>query len=157
MRNRKETKNLLTAEGYEKIKEEIDYRVNELRKELGKTLNEMREQGDLSENDGYSLAVEENERNEAEIARLKALLKNSKVVKNPGKSKVNIGHKVTISYNGKKEKVYTIVGEDNANPMENKVSYKSPVGEALMGKKVGDKFTLKTPKGEFKGKIEAIE
>jgi transcription elongation factor GreA len=117
----------------------------------------MREQGDLSENDGYSLAVEENEQNEAEIARLKALLKNSKVVKNPGKSKVNIGHKVTISYNDEKEKVYTIVGEDNANPMENKVSYKSPVGEALMGKKVGDNFTLKTPKGEFKGKIEAIE
>jgi transcription elongation factor GreA len=126
MKDKKEAKNLLTAEGYEKIKEEIDYRVNELRKKLGQTLNEMREQGDLSENDGYSLAVEENEQNEAEIARLRELLKNSKVVKNPGKSKVNIGHKVAISYSDKKKKVYTIVGEDNANPLENRISYKSP-------------------------------
>jgi transcription elongation factor GreA len=151
------TKNLLTAEGYDKIKTEIEYREGELRKELSETLNEMRGQGDLRENDGYTLAVEENEQNEEEIIRLKELLKNSKIVKRVGKTKVNVGNKVTIQCNGDKEKVYTIVGEDNANPLENRISYKSPIGAALMNKKIGDKFQLKTPKGEVKCKIKNIE
>jgi transcription elongation factor GreA len=148
---------LLTKEGYEKIREEIEYREKEVRSELSETLNEMRSQGDLSENDGYSLAVEENEQNEEEISRLKELLKNSKIVKNPGKNKVTVGNIVTISCDGQKNRVYTIVGEDNANPLENRISYKSPIGEALIGKKVGDKFSLNTPKGEIECQIESIE
>lgn len=149
--------NLLTAEGYKKIKEEIEYRENVLRKKLAETLNEMREQGDLSENDGYSLAVEENEQNEEEIIRLKELLKNSKIVKKVDKSKVDVGDTVTIACNEEKDRIYTIVGEDNANPLENRISYKSPIGSALLGKKVGDKFTLNTPKGEIHCQIKEIK
>jgi transcription elongation factor GreA len=117
----------------------------------------MRNQGDLRENDGYSLAVEENEQNEEEIIRLKELLKNSKVVKNLGKTKVNVGNKVTISCGKQKDRIYTIVGEDHANPLEGRISYKSPIGEALMGKKVGNRFKLKTPKGEVQCEIKSIE
>jgi transcription elongation factor GreA len=157
MSKTKEIQNLLTTEGYKKIKEEIEYRENVLREELAETLNEMRSQGDLRENDGYTLAVEENEQNEEEIIRLKELLKNSKIVKKASKTKIGIGNKVTISCNGDKDKVYTIVGEDHANPLENRISYKSPIGEALMGKKVGDKFELTTPKGEVNCKIKKIE
>jgi transcription elongation factor GreA len=157
MSKTKEIKNLLTAEGYEKIKNEIEHRENVLRNELAETLNEMRSQGDLRENDGYTLAVEENEQNEEEIIRLKELLKNSKIVKTVGKTKVSIGNKVTISCNGYKDKIYTIVGEDHANPLENRISYKSPIGNALIGKKVGDKFQLTTPKGEVSCKIKEIE
>lgn len=149
--------NLLTKEGYEKIRKEIEYREQEVRSDLAEILDEMRNQGDLSENDGYSLAVEENEQNEEEISRLKELLKNSKIVKNPSKTKVTVGNTVTISCDGQKNRVYTIVGEDNANPLENKISYKSPIGAALIGKKVGDKFTLDTPKGEIGCQIESIE
>jgi transcription elongation factor GreA len=157
MKEKKNSVNLLTTEGYKKIKEEIEYRENVLRKELSETLNEMREQGDLSENDGYSLAVEENEQNEEEIARLKKLLKNSKIVKKRDKSKVNVGNKVIVAYDGEKDRVYTLVGEDNANPLENRISYKSPIGSALLGKKVGDKFTLSTPKGKVECKIKKIK
>lgn len=157
MKKQDKNVNLLTKEGLEKIKKEIEYRENELRNELAQTLNEMRDQGDLRENDGYTMAVEENEQNEEEILRLKELMINSKIVKNPGKSKVDVGNKVTISYDGQKDKVYTIVGEDNANPIENKISYKSPIGDALMGKKVGNKFELETPKGKIECTIEKID
>jgi transcription elongation factor GreA len=148
--------NLLTKEGLEKIKEEIKYRETTLRSELAQTLNEMRDQGDLRENDGYTLAVEENEQNEEEILRLKDLIVNSKIVKKVNKNKVDVGSTVTISYDGQNDKVYTIVGEDNANPLENKISYKSPIGSSLMNKKVGEEFKLNTPKGEIKCKIKKI-
>jgi transcription elongation factor GreA len=157
MSKEKAPQNLLTAEGLEKIKEEIDYRENVVRKELSETLNEMRNQGDLSENDGYTLAVEDNENNEEEILRLKELIKNSKIIKKTGKTKIGVGNKVTVSCNGDKDKVYTIVGEDNTNPLENRISYKSPIGSALIGKKVGDEFALKTPRGEVSCKIKEIE
>jgi transcription elongation factor GreA len=157
MKKEEKNLNLLTEQGADKIKEEIEYRENVLREELAVTLNDMRSQGDLRENDGYSLAVEENEQNEEEIIRLKELLKKSKVIKNPGKTKVNVGNTVTISCDGQKDRVYTIVGEDHANPLENRISYKSPIGEALMGKKVGDKFKLNTPKGEIHCEIKSIE
>jgi transcription elongation factor GreA len=149
--------NLLTKEGLDKIKEEIEYREQVLRPQLSQTLNEMRDQGDLRENDGYSLAVEENEQNEEEIARLKDLIINSKIIKKKSKSKVDVGSTVTISYDGEKNKIYTIVGEDNANPLENKISYKSPIGSALRGKKVGDDFELDTPKGKIQCNIKKIE
>jgi transcription elongation factor GreA len=149
--------NLLTKEGYEKIREEIEYREKTVRTDIGNTLNEMRSQGDLSENDGYTLAVEENEENEKEISRLKELLKNSKIVKRKGKTKVTVGNKVTISCDGQKNREYTIVGEDHANPLENRISYKSPIGKALIGRKVGEKFSLNTPKGEIECQIESIE
>lgn len=157
MVKKKETKNLLTTEGYEKIKKEIEHREKVLRKELTETLNEMRSQGDLSENDGYSLAVEESSLNEEEILRLKELLKNSKIVKNSSKKTVSVGDTVTISCDGKKDRVYTLVGEDNANPLENKVSYKSPVGAALMDRKLGEEFLLETPTCKVKCKIKKIE
>lgn len=149
--------NLLTKEGFEKIKEKIEYRENTLRKKLSETLNSMRNQGDLSENDGYTLAVEENEQNEEEILRLKNLIMNSKVVKNTDKSKVNIGNKITLLCDGQREKIYTLVGEDHANPLENRISYKSPIGKALINRKVGDKFKLTIPKGEINCEINAIE
>ena len=157
MKKEEKPVNLLTKEGLEKIKEEIEYREKVLRNELAQTLNDKRHQGNLRENDGYTMAVEENEQNEEEILRLKELILNSKIVKNPGKNKVDLGNTVTISYDGQKDRVYTIVGEDNANPLENKISYKSPIGGALMGKKVGDKFKLETPKGKIECKIKAIK
>ncbi len=156
MKNDEKPLNLLTKEGLEKIKKEIEYRENTLRTELAETLNEMRDQGDLRENDGYALAVEENEQNEEEIARLKDLILNSKIVKKKSKNKVDVGSTVTISYDNN-DRVYTIVGEDNANPLEQKISYKSPIGSSLMGKKVGDNFKLKTPQGEVKCKIKKID
>lgn len=139
--------NLLTAEDYEKIKQEIEYRETTLRDSLTETLNEMRNQGDLRENDGYSMAVEHNDQNEEEITRLKNVLKNSQIVKTKNCNKVCVGSEVLVKCANGLNNRYTIVGEDNANPLENKVSYKSPIGEALLGHKVGEKFHIDTPKG----------
>jgi transcription elongation factor GreA len=146
---------LLTQEGYEKIKSELNYRETELRDSLAETLNEMRNQGDLRENDGYSMACEQNEQNEEEILRLKEVLKNSKVVKKHSKTKVDIGSNVTVLCD-KNERTYTIVGEDNANPLEGKISYKSPIGAALMGTKVGEEIELTTPRGNTKYTVKSI-
>jgi len=148
VKNTKELVNLLTAQGYKKIEKEIKYRETKLRDSLSDTLNDMRNQGDLSENDGYTMAVEQSEQNEEEIIRLTTLLKNAKVVTRRSKTKVDIGSEVTIDYENSEEKVFTIVGEDSANPLENKISYKSPIGQALMKRKVGEKITLDTPGGE---------
>jgi transcription elongation factor GreA len=148
--------NLLTKEGYEKIKNELKYRETELRDSLAETLNEMRNQGDLRENDGYSMAVEQNDQNEEEIIRLKELLKNSQIVKKKAKSKIDVGSKVVIDCKNSKRE-YTIVGENSANPLENKISYKSPIGQALMGKKIGEKFVFSTPKGDMDCKVLSIE
>ncbi len=148
--------NLLTQEGYEKIISELKYRETQLRDSLAETLNEMRSQGDLKENDGYSMAVEQNDQNEEEILRLKDRLKTSKVVKNHSKTKIGIGNMVTVLSNDI-EKTYSIVGEDNANPLEGKISYKSPIGSALMDKKAGDEIELTTPRGITKYKVVGIE
>jgi len=156
MKKAKENVNLLTAEGYEKIKKEIDYRETKLRDSLSETLDDMRNQGDVSENNGFSMAIEHNDQNEAEILRLKILLQNSKVIKRKSKTNVNIGSKVSVNYGNTGTKVYTIVGEDSANPSKNKISYKSPVGGALMQKKVGEKFILDTPRGKINCEIKAI-
>ena len=149
--------NLLTTEGYEKLNKELKHREGELRESLSETLNEMREQGDLRENDGYTLAVEENEQNEEEILRIKELLRTAKVVEKTKKKSVDLGSTVTIVRDKGDKRTYTIVGEDNTNPLEQKISYKSPLGSTLMGKKIGEKVTLKTPKDEISYKIENIE
>ena len=156
MKNTTEKVNLLTTDGYEKIKNEIEYRETKLRDSLSETLNDMRNQGDLRENDGFSMAVEQNDQNEDEISRLKILLQNSKIVKKRSKNKVDIGSKVTVDCENIGIKVYTIVGQDNANPLENKISYKSPIGAALMSKKVGEKFSLNTPRGKTSCEIRNI-
>jgi len=129
MKKAKENVNLLTAEGYEKIKKEIDYRETKLRDSLSETLDDMRNQGDVSENNGFSMAIEHNDQNEAEILRLKILLQNSKVIKRKSKTNVNIGSKVSVNYGNTGTKVYTIVGEDSANPSK----IKFPTNHPLVG------------------------
>lgn len=143
-----------TKKGFDKLVEELKYRENELRKKIGNTLNEMRNQGDLRENDGYSMAVEEQNINEERIIALREKIRNAKIVKTLNKGKVGIGNTVTLE-NGKKVK-YEITSEDEANPLEGKISHKSPIGEAIINKKVGQKVKIQTPKGETEYTISEI-
>ena len=131
---------LTTKEGLEKLKEELKERETVTREKIANVLNEMRSQGDLSENDGYSMAVEEQNINEAKIVELKEKIKNAKIVVSTQKDIVHIGD--TVLLKGKKELKYQIVGEDQANPLEGKISHLSPVGESLLGKKIGSKIEL---------------
>jgi len=143
-----------TKKGLDKVVEEVRYRENELRKKIATQLSEMRNQGDLRENDGYSMAVEEQHINEQKIAELKEKIKNAKVIKDLDKSQVGLGDIVTLR--NSKVITYEITSEDDANPLEGKISHKSPIGMAIMGKKVGAKVNIKTPKGVTEYTIEKI-
>ena len=145
-------KYLTTEEGLQALKEELKEREGVLRKEISDTLNEMRNQGDLRENDGYSMAVEKQNSNETKILELKEKIKNAKIVKSVKKEKVSVGDTVTLE--GKNTLTYTIVSEDEANPLEGKISYLSPLGKEVFGKKLKDEVL--SPNGEDKYKIMKI-
>ena len=144
-----------TLSGLKKLKDELKQREGELRLKIANTLNEMRNQGDLRENDAYSMAVEEQQINEERILELKEKIKSAKVITDKRKDIVGIGDIVTLK-NGKSVK-YEITSEDEANPLEGKISHLSPIGKAIMGKKIGAEVTISTPKGDTKYKVASID
>jgi transcription elongation factor GreA len=148
---------LLTKEGFKKLQTELKEREGKIRKQLQETLNQMRSQGDLRENDGYSIATEDFQNNEEKILEIKSRLEVAQVVEKKKVDKVDIGCKVTIECEGGKLMTLDIVGEDEANPLESKISYKSPIGSSLMGKKKGTKVSIETPSGKTSCKVMSIE
>jgi transcription elongation factor GreA len=153
----KNTKILLTREGLKKLEEDLKRREGELRSKLQETLNQMRSQGDLRENDGYTIAVEDFQTNEEKILEIKDTLEKAEIVIKRQGSKVELGSKVTIECEGGKLKTFNIVGENEANPLESKISYKSPIGSSLLDKKKGNKVNIDTPSGKTSCKIISIE
>lgn len=143
---------LVTADGLKELKNELDNRINKKRKELTDIIEDMKEKGDISENEGLSLAREEYSLNETRINELEKLIAKAVVTKDSTKHKVGLGDKVKVIVNNE-TKSYELVGEDQANPLENKISYKSPLGIALMGKKTGDKVIVQSPSGKIEYKI----
>lgn len=148
---------LLTEEGFKKLKKELEKREGKIRTELQDTLNQMRSQGDLRENDGYSIAIDDFQNNEDRILEIKERLDRAEVVEKKNKETVDIGSKVTIECQGGKLKTFDIVGTDEANPLEAKISYRSPIGSSLMGKKKGDKLTIETPAGSTSCVIVSVK
>ena len=147
-------KTQLTKAAFDKIVKEIEYREKDLRKKIADTLNEMRNQGDLRENDGYSMAVEEQNINEEKIRELKGRIQNAEIVKGNDKSVVSLGDTVTLK--NSKVVVYEITSEEDANPSEGKISDISPIGQAIMGKEVGDTVIIETPMGSNEYTIQKI-
>lgn len=152
-----ESKVLLTKEGYKKLKEELQYREGALRKKLQDTLNQMRSQGDLKENDGYTMAVDDFQTNEERILTIRQNLENAVIVEKKKSNKVELGSHVTIECKGGSKRQYQIVGEDETNPLESKISYKSPLGSSLLGMKKGNKVTIDTPSGKIECEVVDIE
>ncbi len=144
-----------TLSGLQKLKNELKEREEVLRVKISNTLNEMRNQGDLKENDGYSMAVENQQVNEERILELKDKIKNAQVIRDRNKSIVGIGD--TVILKGEKTVKYEITGEEEANPLEGKVSHLSPIGQAVMGKKLSSNISITTPKGTMEYVLEAIE
>lgn len=153
----KNSKILLTKEGVKKLEEELKRREGEMRSKLQETLNQMRSQGDLRENDGYTMAVLDFQNNEEKILEITQKLEIAEVVTKGKSSVVELGSKVTIECEKGKEKIYYIVGENETNPLESKISYKSPIGASLMGAKKGSSVTIETPSGKNKCKVISIE
>ena len=128
----------ITKEGLAKLKEEYDHLVNVSRKEVAERISQARELGDLSENAEYNAAREEQGFVEGRIAELEDLFANAEVVEKPAsKDAVSVGSKVTVEIESE-ELTFWIVGPAEAAPSEGKISHQSPVGQALLGKKVKD-------------------
>jgi transcription elongation factor GreA len=117
---------------------------------------EARDYGDLSENAEYDAAREEQGLVESRIAEIEDILLNAEIIKGGKSSKVTLGSKVELK-TGKKVVMYTVVGPVEADPLEGKISNESPIGVALMDKKVGETATIHTPKGEISYEIVSIK
>jgi transcription elongation factor GreA len=143
----------ITQEGLKKIKEELEYRKTTLRQEIANAIKEAKEQGDLSENAEYSEAKAQQAENEAKIAELEAMLKESTVVSfDKGSSVVQMGSKVRVKLDGS-EMEFQIVGSNEANPTDMKISNESPMGKSFMGRKKGDEVEVEAPSGKINYKI----
>lgn len=147
---------IITQEGYEKLKQELDHRCTAKRREIADRIQSAKDLGDLSENAEYTEAKEEHGFNEGRIAELQQILKNITIVKNNGNNgKVGLGSKVIVKVNGQ-EKEYTIVSFNEADPLNGKISNESPLGLAFIGRSTGEKVLVNTPKGEFQYEIVRI-
>lgn len=142
----------LTKQGRSDLESELKDLIAR-RPQIAERLQIARSFGDLSENQEYTDARAEQKTVENRIAEIEDILKNAKLIRNGTHDKVSMGANVTITLAGKKQ-TYSIVGPVEADPLNGKISDASPIGKALMGKKVGDKFEL--PNGNT-GKISKIE
>jgi transcription elongation factor GreA len=151
---------ILTPEGFEKLKDEIQYLSNDRRREVAERIRVAREFGDIAENAEYDTAKTEQGYLEARIALLEERLANSRVVtkKEIKSGEVSIGTKVRLrDVRANKTVEYHIVGSAEADPAENKLSNESPVGKAIMGRKKGDTVEVAAPRGKLKFKIMDIK
>jgi transcription elongation factor GreA len=148
---------LLTKEGLKKIQEELEKRKGEIRQSIAHSIKEAKEQGDLSENAEYSEAKRQQNENENRIAELEMIVKNSQLVERDSQSKaVQIGSTIKLKFNGS-ETEFTIVGSNEIDPANFKISNESPMGRAFMGKNSGDEVIVETPTGKVKYKILEVK
>lgn len=149
----------LTAEGLEKLKVELEHLLAVRRPQVSEQIHRAKELGGTVDNAEYDDAKNEQSFVEGRILTLEAMIRNAVVIqeeKSPS-GEVKLGSKVTVkSREGGKEH-YSVVGSVEADPSEAKISNESPVGSALMGKKVGDEVEVETPAGAIKMKVVKIE
>lgn len=150
---------VLTSEGFEALKKEYRQLVEEKRPQIVERLAEARLAGDLAENSEYIQAKEELAFIDGRISELEEVLKKASLINNNHKncSRVNFGCRVTLVVNNKINQVFHLVGDWEADPGNKKISYNSPLGKALLGKKVGDIVELEAPVGRIVYKILKIE
>lgn len=147
----------LTQEGLKELKTELKHLNEDKRPKLVERVARARDFGDLSENSEYQEARSELAFIDGRIEELEELVAKASVIdgKKKKKSTIDIGTKVTISGNGQTH-TYTIVGEWEANPVEKKISHESPLGKALVGKKVGEEAEFEAPAGKIVYTIKKI-
>lgn len=146
----------LTAEGYKKLKDELDHMRSVERPAISAAIAEARDKGDLSENAEYDAAREAQGLLELRIAKMEDTLSNARIIDETkiDKSKVQILSKVTLkNLNNNKEVTYTIVAEHEANLKEGKLAIGTPIAKALLGKKKGETVEVTVPAGVLKFEI----
>ena len=137
----------LTTEGKAKLQSELEELTGPRRDSIARRLKHAIEMGDLSENADYKMAKEEQSFLEGRIQELEMILKVGVIIEKEEMvaGEVNIGSRVTVQEQGYPPEEYELVGKNESNPRENKISYESPIGKALMGKKVGDIADVELP------------
>lgn len=153
---------LITKEGLEKLKEELQYLKEVKRKEVAERLKEAISYGDLSENAEYEEAKNEQAFTEGRILEIEEKIKSAKIIEERAKkgASVQLGSHVRIknlSSKAKTEEEYTIVGSTEADPISHKISNVSPVGKALLDRTVGDTVKVSAPAGTMEYKITKIK
>ena len=153
-----EEKVMLTSEGLEKLKSELEQFLEVRRPEVLERIQRAKEQGDTADNPEYEEAQTEQAFVEGRIAELEWTIKDAEVMpKDKSRSTiVKFGSKVTVVNEEGEKKKYTIVGGPESDPGEGKISNDSPVGRALLGKHIGDEVKIEVPKGIIKLKVHAI-
>lgn len=149
---------LLTKEGYEEIKEELNDLINVKRPANIEAIKEARALGDLSENADYDAARNEQAEIEAKIKKLETILENVQIIESVSTDEVGVGTTVKIAYIDDEDDIdqYKIVGSQEADPFESKISNESPIAKALMGHKVGDVVSVESPNGSYEVKVIEI-
>lgn len=154
------SKTLLTSQGYQELKDELDYLINVRRPENIKAIKDARSLGDLSENADYDAARNEQAELEGRIKQLEKLLENVEIIDSSKQDKdvVSVGNTVSIKYMDDSDDVeeYQIVGSQEADPFAFKISNESPIAVALMNHKVGDIVNVESPNGVYQVEITAI-
>jgi transcription elongation factor GreA len=151
-------KEYLSKEKFKELKIELENLKTKKRKEIAEELEFAKSLGDLSENAEYHEARESQAALEDRIANLESILANAEIVGTHHTNQVEVGSTVHVKKTGDKaEKTYIIVGSEEADMIAGKISFKSPLGQALLGKKKGEEFKFKTPVGEAKYTITSIE
>jgi len=157
----KQDVNYITEEKQKELERELLDLKGMKRKEILEALAYAKSLGDLSENAEYHQAREDQGKLEERIAKIEQILQSSQVVSGGGGDTVEIGSKVTVLKDGKKdeqqeEKTYQVVGSEEADMSQGKISNRSPFGQALFGKKKGDTVSFETPNGTVKYKIVKV-
>ena len=150
---------IVSKEGFEKLEKELDYLRTTKRAEIAEKIKVALGFGDLSENSEYDEAKNAQAENEGKIAELENKIRYAKIIDESeiDTKTVQVGNIVKVHDEEYDEDVtYTIVGSTEADSLNNKISNESPVGKALLGKKVGDTVTVETPAGEFSYKVLSI-
>jgi transcription elongation factor GreA len=150
----------LTPEGKEKLRQELDYLTTEKRSALAERLRHAIQQGDLSENADYQTAKEEQGFLEGRIRELESMLLDAVIIEQGtvSKDQVGLGNQVTVTEEGEDDpETFFIVGAAEADPANGRISNESPLGQALLDRKVGERVMVQAPAGEIAFVIQAIE
>jgi len=148
----------LTAEGHARLKTELVELKGTHREELAKRLRDAIQMGDLSENADYHKAKEDQGFLEGRIQELEYIVHNAVIIEDTSTpaGEVGVGSKVTIQERDGEPEIYQVVGSKEANPRSGRISNESPIGRALMGRRVGDNLDVETPAGKMQFKILEI-
>ncbi len=149
----------LTQQGYDDLKKELDFLINVRRPENIQAIKEARSLGDLSENAEYDAARNEQAQIEGRIQTVEKMLENVVIIEEAKKDEVGLGSTVAIKYLDDPDEMdeYKIVGSQEADPFESKISNESPIAKALMSHKVGDVVSVDSPNGTYEIEITAIK